>query len=107
MDLETEASSSPETPEFDPTRAETKRFFDRLRETRDKHRIRRLENLVFAQSRAIDNILARLVVLDKSYDPTTQLPRLDAIQEARDIADQVKRERPEVDRPDYDRYADE
>jgi hypothetical protein len=87
MDFATEESFCLETPKSV--------LGQRLRQLSMQGQITMLENLVLAQSRAIDTILARLVVVDKTYNPVTSLDW-----------GSLNEGRREADRIEYARHAD-
>jgi len=76
-------------------RTKMDRFFQRLRDLSQDRRIETLENIIVAQAGAIDSLLPRLVVLDKTYDPVQHLT-WPLIQEGRRLAFNIQKERPDA-----------
>ncbi len=77
--------------------AETKKFFEKLHLAKLEGEIENLEDVVAAQSRLIDNVLTRLVVLDKDFDPTIR-GNWELIEEGQAITRRLDKERPDAGR---------
>jgi hypothetical protein len=73
----------------------TERFFHRLRDLSLDRQIEEMQNIIVAQSRAIDSLMPRLVVLDKTYDPVQHLT-WPLVQEGRRLAFNILKERPDA-----------
>lgn len=89
MASETAANSS-QAPSTQRKRPVSKAFLSRLDEAVKTSTIEEYGAVISAQSKIIDTILARVIVLDKDYNP---VQRLDwkRVQQGRHIADMLER----------------
>ncbi len=75
------------------TKEKTQRLLENLRHLTLESRIEILEDILVAQVQAIDNLMPRLVILDKTYDPVQHL-NWPLVQEGRREAAIILKERP-------------